>query len=155
MKYDWNETFQAGKEKESEVLDKLRARYKKEEGRDVKVWLREAPADGTRVETLAELRKGDIEDELGFIWEVKFDRRWNETGNVFIEHLAINHSAANYYVFVLQGGKTLVTTKEYLLKIVADNSYRKVHGGNFLPGGKPNIGTLLPVSLLTENSFEL
>ena len=126
----------------------LRDRYRKQLGRDVFVKLNDAT-------DLAGMRECDIVDGLGYTWEVKLDRRWAETGNVFLEHTALAHSTSNFIVYCLLGGKNYVTTRKKLLSIIDSGKFKELHGGNFQRGGKPNIGTLLPVEKLIEISYEL
>jgi hypothetical protein len=117
-------------------------------GRDVWVKLNDAS-------NIEGLREGDIIDELGYLWEVKLDRRWAETHNVFLEHTALYHSKSNFVVYCLLGGKNYVTTRKKLLAIIESEKFKQLHGGNFQKGGKPNIGTLLPVTELVKISYEL
>jgi hypothetical protein len=43
-------------------------------------------------------QKFDLVDTFGKTWEIKTDRRWHFTRNVFVEHLA--HSEFDYLVIV-------------------------------------------------------
>lgn len=131
-----------------EVKELLQARYRKQLGREVKVSFNDAT-------DLEGLRESDLVDELGYKWEVKLDRKWAETGNVFLEHTALTHSSSNFIVYCLEGGKNYVTTRKKLLAIIESGKFKQLHGGNFQKGGKPNTGTLLPVTELERISYEL
>jgi hypothetical protein len=47
---------------------------------------------------LEQKRGYDLIDSYGKRWEVKTDRRFWETDNIFLEHAAVDHSRADYWL---------------------------------------------------------
>jgi hypothetical protein len=89
-------------------------------------------------------RRCDIVDSYGKRWEVKCDRLAGTTGNVFLEHQALSHSAADFFL-IFAAGQTFILSREAALEL-AGGSYRVVQGGDDLRA----TGTLVPLSALEE-----
>jgi hypothetical protein len=85
----------------------------------------------------------DLVDGYGKTWEVKSDRLWHQTGNVFLEHEAVEHSKADY--FLIFAGLTYILPRETVLELL-EGPYRNVRGGDDLRA----TGTLVPLSQLQD-----
>ncbi len=96
--------------------------------RKAKVWLNQST-------NLTVLRQFDIEDSLGFRWEIKLDQLSHKTGNVYIEHSAVLNSLSDFFIYCLP--TYVVISREQLLAIIKE--YPVVRGGDF---NSP--GTLVP-----------
>lgn len=91
-------------------------------------------------------RAYDLIDGMGIRWEVKYDRLWHVTGNVYIEIQALEASEAdNYLIFA---GRGYVTSKSALVEAItpyltADRE-GNTRGGDL---GK-SLGVPLPLEVL-------
>lgn len=85
----------------------------------------------------------DLIDSYGKKWEVKADRIWGTTGNIFFEHQAIQHSQADY--FLILAGFAYILPREDVLELI-NGPHRSVQGGD----GLRATGTLVPLSELQE-----
>jgi hypothetical protein len=103
---------------------KIHARYNEENGLEAK-------------------RRFDLIDTYGKKWEVKTDRIWSTTGNIFFEHYAIKHSEADF--FIILAGFAYILPRETALQLL-EADYRTVQGRDDLRF----TGTLVPVSALEE-----
>jgi hypothetical protein len=83
----------------------------------------------------------DIWDENYQTYEVKFDRRAKETGNVFLEHRAIQHSNAHYVVYKLDTDDNFYILDLPSVKHLLDDEDFQVKDGGY----PPYPGTLIPV----------
>lgn len=88
-------------------------------------------------------QKFDLVDGYGKTWEVKCDRLWHFTGNVFLEHEALLHSTADY--FLIFAGFAFVLTREQAFELM-NGPYKVVQGGDDLLAR----GTLVPLAALKE-----
>lgn len=86
----------------------------------------------------------DLIDTFGKKWEVKRDRLFLKTGNFFLEHQAIGHSQADYFLLLTFRGHIL--TAEQIRSLMHDPRFKVVSGGDY----HRSIGTLVPVSVLEE-----
>jgi hypothetical protein len=92
-----------------------------------------------------EAKRGfDLIDTYGKTWECKCDRLASTTGNVFLEHAAVEHSQADYFL-IFACGLTYILPREAVLEL-AGGPYRSVQGGDDLRA----IGTLVPLSDLNN-----
>src|SRR5438132_5951709 len=57
----------------------------------------------------------DLIDGYGKTWEVKCDRLWHVTGNVFLEHQALEHSKADYFLII--AGFAFFLPREAILEL--------------------------------------
>lgn len=90
---------------------------------------------------LIDKQKYDLKDGYGKLWEVKSDHKAVQTGNFFLEHQALEHSTADYWIVF--AGFTLVIPRNRLVELVT-GPYRVVSGGDdYLAAG-----TLVPLSEL-------
>jgi hypothetical protein len=87
----------------------------------------------------------DLVDGYGKRWEVKADRIWGHTGNVFFEHIAVQHSQADY--FLILAGFAYILPRETVFNLIK-GQYRVVPGGD---DGRD--GTLVPLSELSNLGF--
>jgi hypothetical protein len=86
----------------------------------------------------------DLIDTYGKRWEVKADRLAGTTGNVFLEHVALAHSQADYFL-IFACGLTFILPRDAILEL-AGGPYNSVWGGD----DKSVRGTLVPVAALQE-----
>lgn len=103
----------------------------------LKVYARYNEANG-----LEGKRGFDLIDSYGKTWEVKTDRIAGTSGNVFLEHVAIEHSRADYF-FIFACGLTYILPREAVLEL-ARGPYRSVQGGD----NNSATGTLVPLEIL-------
>lgn len=94
---------------------------------------------------LEEKRGFDLIDTFGVKWEVKSDRKWSATGNVFLEHKALDHSQADFWIIL--AGFAYILPRQKLIE-VRDQPHRVVPGGDDLRF----LGTLLPLEELRNIS---
>lgn len=74
-------------------------------------------------------------------FEIKFDRRVGETGNVYFEHETLEYSRADYIVYKLDSdGKFYIQTRATVLKLIQLPNFKQVSGGDAW-----GLGTLIPV----------
>jgi len=90
---------------------------------------------------LEQKRGYDLIDTFGRTWECKADRKALSTGNVFLEHEALDHSTAD--MFIILAGWGYIVSRQALLD-ARNGNYRAVHGGDDLRA----VGTLFPLSEL-------
>jgi hypothetical protein len=88
---------------------------------------------------LEQKRGFDLIDTFGKKWEVKADRKALSTGNLFLEHQALEHSQADYYLIF--AGLTYIITRQSLVEL-KNADYSVVNGGDDLRA----VGTLVPLS---------
>jgi hypothetical protein len=94
---------------------------------------------------LAEKQRFDLTDSYGKRWEVKCDKKWPLTGNVFIEHL--QHSDFDY--LLLFAFFPYVLTRDQYFQTILDARYPVRTGGdNHLAQG-----SLVTIEQLTELAF--
>lgn len=93
---------------------------------------------------LTDKRGFDLIDTYGKTWEVKTDRLAGMTGNVFLEHVAVQHSQADYFL-IFACGLTYILPREAVLELV-QGPYRSVQGGD----DHSMTGTLVPLSELNN-----
>lgn len=142
----WNHAdLVAGNQKELEVIPYIVAFYKSRGKKKVEVKLNDA-------EDLAGKQVCDLIDNFGIKWEVKYDRRYKDTGNVFIEHAALKHSGADFYIFCLDNHLPIMVSKDLLMATIEDNL---ASGGlgkyRIVPKGANNDeGTVLPLDDLLK-----
>lgn len=92
--------------------------------------------------TVAEKRFYDIYADNGLTYEVKFDRRVTDTGNIYLEHDGLGHSRADIIVYKLDvDGKFYFMGREQVLEILKDKRFKQVSGGD-----KWGKGTLIPLN---------
>ncbi len=89
-------------------------------------------------------RQFDLIDSYGKRWEVKCDRLAGTTGNVFLEHQALRHSEADFFL-IFAAGLTFILPREAVLEL-ANGPYNSAWGGDDLRA----TGTLVPLSALKE-----
>lgn len=92
---------------------------------------------------LTNKQKFDLIDGYGKTWEVKNDKLALQTGNVFLEHEAILHSTADY--FLIFAGFVFILPRPQLVELM-NGPYRVTQGGDDLLAR----GTLVPISVLKE-----
>lgn len=90
---------------------------------------------------LVEKQKFDLIDGYGKKWEVKTDKKWQLTGNVFFEHLS--HSDFDY--LIMFAFCPYVLTRQQYLDIIADTRYTVTSSHEAF-----NRGSLVPLSELTD-----
>lgn len=94
------------------------------------MWAKEAPP-----EKLAKVKIRPV-----FTYEVKFDRRVKETGNVYFEHETLTNSRADYIVYKLDStGKFYMQGREAVINLINQPQFKQVNGGD-----KWGVGTLIP-----------
>jgi hypothetical protein len=86
----------------------------------------------------------DLVDSSGSTWEVKYDRLWHVTGNVYIEMQALSVSQADRYIIF--AGPAYVVAKSTLTEAIA--GYEFTRGGDF----DKSVGVCLPLETLEEAS---
>lgn len=92
-----------------------------------------------------EAKRGfDLIDTYGKTWEVKTDRIAGTSGNVFLEHVAVQHSLADYFL-IFACGLTYILPREAVLEL-RNGPWRNVRGGDDLRAE----GTLVPLEELTN-----
>ena len=93
-------------------------------------------------------RAYDLIDGMGVTWEVKADRLWHVTGNVYIEIQALEASQAEKYLIL--AGKGYVVAKLALTEAISQ-------GYDLTPGGDNlrSLGVKLPLEKLEEISEEV
>jgi hypothetical protein len=96
---------------------------------------------------LAQLRQFDLMDVFGTKWECKTDKACWNTGNVFIEHQALSHSEADYYLIDAFGFSHVVPTERLRERIAGTSTVR---GRDYLS----STGTLLTQEELTAISID-
>jgi len=90
-----------------------------------------------------EAKRGfDLIDTFGKTFEVKADRIAGTTGNIFLEHIAVEHSQADYFL-IFACGLTLILPREAVLEL-RFGDYSVVQGGD----NKSAAGTLVPLEQL-------
>jgi hypothetical protein len=73
-------------------------------------------------------------------FEVKFDRRVSETGNVYFEHETLANSRADFIVYKLDSdGKFYAQALSAVLNLLKLPQFKQVNGGD-----KWGLGTLIP-----------
>ena len=87
-------------------------------------------------------RAYDLVDGMGIKWEVKYDRLWHVTGNVYVELQALTASQADKYLIF--AGLAYVVTKSALLEAIA--GYEARRGGDLMK----SLGVCLPLTVLEE-----
>lgn len=93
---------------------------------------------------LAGQRLGDIFDNYGIRWEVKYDRMSKETGNVYLEHAALRRSGADYVIFFFDDSEPMFFPKDALLVLIESDKYRIANVG------LGNQGTIVPFEDLAK-----
>lgn len=91
---------------------------------------------------LAQSRLYDLIDGLGIRWEVKYDRLWHVTGNVYIEIQALEASQADKYLIF--AGRAFVIAKYALIEAI--KGYDLTPGGDLMK----SLGVTLPLEVLEE-----
>lgn len=82
----------------------------------------------------------DVWDNNYKTYEIKYDRRVTETGNVYLEHEALSHSNANYIVYKLDiDNKFYILDRDGTLSLLESPKFKIVSGGD-----KWGKGTLIP-----------
>lgn len=111
--------------------------------RGSRVQVRSNPENG-----LIERRGYDLVDSFGTRWEVKSDRGWHVTGNVYVEKQALEHSKADMYLYL--AGKGYVVRKTALCEAIEA-------APELTPGGdrKAVLGLKLPLWQLQEMSEQV
>lgn len=89
----------------------------------------------------------DLVDTFGVRWEVKYDRLWHVTGNVYVELQALEASQADKYIIF--AGHAYVIGKSALLEAIAG---RETKGGG---DNLKSIGVCLPLEELEDCSEEV
>jgi hypothetical protein len=84
----------------------------------------------------------DLIDGLGVKWEVKADRIWGTTGNVYIELQALESSEADKYLIL--AGKGYVIAKSALVEAISGREAKA--GGDLMK----STGVPLPLEALEE-----
>lgn len=136
-----------GKKKERAAIPLIIEHYKAHH-QNAKAWLNPAKIDGG----LRGMRRGDIFDSFGIRWEVKYDRRAAETGNVYLEHAALERSEADYVIFFLDNQEPFFVPKDVLLVILNDNKIldNGIRQFPIVLVGQGNEGTLIPLHKLSK-----
>jgi hypothetical protein len=96
-----------------------------------------------RATTLEGKQAYDAIDTYGKTWEFKTDRKSVWTGFNFLEHIAIQHSQADYFI-IFACGLTYILPRETVLELI-NVHYRVVPGGD-----DGRAGTLVPLSDLNN-----
>lgn len=91
--------------------------------------------------TQREMALYDVYDESYNTYEVKFDRKALETGNIFLEQASINRSHATYIVYKLRADDNFYILDTPTVKNLIDNPDFKVKDGGY----PPYPGTLIPL----------
>jgi hypothetical protein len=84
----------------------------------------------------------DLIDGMGVTWEVKADRLWHVTGNVYIELQALEASQADKYLIL--AGRGYVVAKSALCEAI--RGYEAKAGGDHMR----SLGVTLPLEVLEE-----
>lgn len=137
----WNpQDLEVGKKKELEAVSLIEEHYKAHGKRKVKVWLNPAT-------DLEGMRECDLFDNFGIKWEIKYDRRHKETGNVYLEHAGIRRSGADYVLFMLDTHDPVMVAKDLLLVLIEDNLYLKPEYRKYpvVKEGESNEGIPVPL----------
>lgn len=94
---------------------------------------------------LAGRREYDLVDTFGVKWEVKCDRKWHATGNVYVEKQALERSKADKYLYLAGVGY-----------VIAKSALCEAFDGEtaLTPGGDrdASLGLLLSLERLEEIS---
>jgi len=101
---------------------------------DLRVHARYNEANGLEAK-----RAFDLIDTYGKTWECKMDRLASVTGNVFLEHQALEHSQADFMI-LFACGLCYILPREVVLEL-RFGDYRNVQGGDDLRA----TGTLVPL----------
>lgn len=138
----FHDDLAVGKAKERLAIPLIIEHYKAHH-QNVEAWLNPAKAEGG----LEGMRRGDIFDSYGIRWEIKYDRRAAETGNIYLEHAALQRSGADYVLFFVDGMEPLMMSKDALLVLIQNNlelepGMRKY---KVVQSEMANEGTLLPL----------
>lgn len=89
-------------------------------------------------------QKFDLIDGYGKKWEIKADKKWQYTGNVFVEHL--EHSDFDY--LLMFAGFACILSREDYLDIIADPQYPVTSSHEAF-----NRGSLVPLVDLNNLAF--
>lgn len=110
---------------------------------------------GSRVQVRYNLENGltgrreyDLIDTFGTKWEIKFDRKWHATGNIYLESQALERSKADKYLIL--AGKGYVVPKTALCGAMAAGT-ALTRGGDSLA----SLGLLLSLERLEQLSEEV
>lgn len=80
---------------------------------------------------VVEKRLYDVFTLAGVLYEIKYDKMWKETRNIYIEDKAINRSRADYIVYKLKGDKRwFVSNRELLMELLNSPRAKKTKGGD-------------------------
>ncbi len=86
--------------------------------------------------TLQEKRLYDVVDKSGTTYELKTDRMWQRTGNIYVEEKTLKSSRADYIVYILKGDETFYVISRFgLLEILDYAKFKEVKGGDFKDKG--------------------
>lgn len=86
--------------------------------------------------TLQEKRLYDVIDKPGITYELKNDRMWERTGNVYIEEKTIKSSRADYIVYSLKNDDNFYVISRFgLLELLDYAHFKEVKGGDFKDKG--------------------
>jgi hypothetical protein len=96
---------------------------------------------------LAQSRKYDLSDTFGTRWEVKYDRLWHVTGNVYVELQALENSEADMYLVFAGPGFAIAKSRVW----EAIQGLVPVAGGDEMR----SLGAKLPVERLAEFAEEV
>lgn len=140
----FQEDLEAGKVAEEQALEVIKNHYASF-NKKVRVWLN--PCEG-----LEGKRRGDIFDSFGIRWEIKLDRLWTKTGNLFVEHLALERSEADFIIYFAD--EPIMIDKHRLVEFIEKNketqTYRIVPKGIRKTGGMGQEGTLIPLEVFKQ-----
>lgn len=79
-------------------------------------------------------------------FEIKFDKRVQETGNVYFEHAGLEYSRADYIVYKLDtDGKFYLQERPTVLQLIKLPQFKQVLGGD-----KKTAGTLIPEEMFKK-----
>lgn len=90
--------------------------------------------------TLTEQRFYDVFTSDGVLYEIKFDKLWSKTGNVYVEKKSLGTSKADFTVYKLEGREGFFQIDTNYLRTILPN-YSPIKGGD-----KKEDGVLIPVA---------
>lgn len=138
----FHDDLEVGKAKERQAIPLIIEHYKAHH-QHVEAWLNPAKAENG----MTGMRRGDIFDSYGIRWEIKYDRRAAETGNIYLEHAALQRSGADYVLFFVDGMEPIMVPKDALLVLIENNLHLEpgLRKYKVAQTGVANEGTLLPL----------
>ncbi len=91
---------------------------------------------GNTTTTLAEKRLYDICDSDSITYEVKYDRKWESTGNVYFEPESLERSTAQNLVYILKNDPNFYIIDRLTLLCYMDlEPFKEIRGGDYKQRG--------------------